>query len=123
MNNLQLADVLVAPTGVGLLYTAYEQGSDVAVWKNGSGAGRSTVSLKRTQAKPTLAFPGVERMELKRTKYHTVGTEEFVSVVTIATSIPVPIVSADRQDLYKQIMLTSINGFLITAMDTGAIPT
>jgi len=123
MLNLQLATTLVTPTGSGLLYTPYEQQGDLAVWKNGVGAGRSIVSLKRTQAKPTLAFPGVERMELKRQTYHTVDLKEYTVVVTIVTSIPVPILLADRTAAHLHAALLARDPILKDGMELGVIPT
>lgn len=123
MNNLQLATALAAPTGVGLLYTAYEQGPDSAVWKNGAGTGRSIVSLERTQPKPTLSFPGVERFSFKRSVYLTVNDVEYVSVATITTSIPVVIALADRTAMHLHIALLARDPVIKDAMETGAIPT
>lgn len=123
MNNLQLATTLVAPTGTGLLYTAYEQSGDAAVWKNGSGASRSSVSLKRVQAKPTPSFPGVERMELKRTNYITVGTVERTCVVTIITSIPVDVGLSDRTAIFTNAALLARDAIFQNAIETGVIPT
>lgn len=123
MLDLQLATTLAAPTGTGLLYTAFEQGGDLAVWKNGSGATRSVASLKRIQAKPTSVFAGVERLEFKRTNYITVGTTEYVLVGSIVTSIPVPIATADRTAFYTHLALLARDPFIKTAIETGAIPT
>lgn len=123
MNNLQLATTLVAPTGTGLLYTAYSQGGDEAIWKNGAGATRSIVSLKRVQPKPTPTFPGVERFELKRTAYHTVDSVEYVSVVTISASIPVPIGSSERTADFTNAALLARDAIFQAALETGVIPT
>jgi hypothetical protein len=123
MNNLQLATTLVTPTGTGLLYTAYEQSGDLVVWKNGSGATRSIVSLKRVQAKPTSAFVGVERMELKRTSYYTVGGIEYTVVDSHVTSIPVPIALADRTNVFIHHALLARDPVLQTAFETGGLPT
>lgn len=123
MNDLQLATTLAAPTGTGLLYTAYEQGSDVAVWKNGAGSTRTLVSLKRTQPKPTPSFPGVERLELKRTVYITVNDVEYTCVATITTSIPVVMSLSDRTAMHTHLGLLARDPVLKTAMETGAIPT
>lgn len=123
MNNLQLATTLVAPTGTGLLYVAYEQGGDVAVWKNGTGATRSSVSLKRTQPKPTPAFPGVERFELKRTVYFTVDDVEYTAVASIVTSIPVTADSTVRTNVQLHIGLLARDAILTDAITSGVIPT
>lgn len=123
MDNLQLATTLAAPTGTGLLYTAYEQGSDIAVWKNGSGATRSSVSLKRTQPKPTPSFPGVERMEFKRTVYFTVSDVEYQAVGTIVTSIPVTLDSAGRTAFFTNLALMARDTILSDAIASGVIPT
>lgn len=123
MNDLQLATTLAAPTGTGLLYVAYEQGSDQVVWKNGSGASRSSVALKRTQAKPTPTFPGVERMELKRTFYVTVDSVEYTCVGTITTSIPVVVGSSDRTAFFTNLALLARDAVLSNAISTGALPT
>lgn len=124
MNDLQLATTLVAPTGTGLLYTAYEQGSDVAVWKNGAGATRSLVSLKRTQPKPTPTFPGVERIEFKRTAYYAAvdGTER-TAVLTITTSIPVDADSSFRTAFFTNAALLARDSILSNAIASGVIPT
>lgn len=123
MNNLQLATALATPTGVGLLYTAYEQGGDLAVWKNGAGAGRSIVSLKRTQAKPAANFPGVERFDFKRSVYITVDTVEYIANVTITTSIPVVIALADRTAMFTHAALLARDPVFKDAMELGVVPT
>lgn len=96
MNALQLATTKVTPTGTGLTYGAYYQDGDKVIWKNGSGATRSEIQLTRVRPKPTLTFPGVERFEMKRTTYHTVNNVEYVAVAIMSTSIPVPVIAADR---------------------------
>lgn len=123
MLDLQLATTLVAPTGTGLLYTAFEQGPDTAVWKNGSGATRSSVSLKRQQAKPTPTFPGVERFEFKRTVYITIGDVEYIVPCSILTNIPVIIGSADRTAIFTNLALMGRDPFLSNAIANGVIPT
>jgi hypothetical protein len=123
MLDLQLATTLVNPTGTGLLYVAYEQGPDSAVWKNGSGATRSVIALRRVQAKPTPTFPGVERFELKRTMYTTIGDVEYVSVGAITTSIPVVIGSSDRTAFFTNLALLGRDPILSNAISTGQIPT
>lgn len=123
MNNLQLATTLVAPTGTGLLYTAFEQGSDVAAWVNGSGTTRSRVSLKRVQAKPTPTFPGVERLTFKRQVYFTVNDVEYVAVADIVTSIPVTLDSAGRTAFFTNLALMARDPILQSGIETGAIPT
>lgn len=123
MNNLQLATTLVAPTGTGLLYVAYEQGGDLAVWKNGSGATRSVVSMKRVQAKPTTVFAGVERIELKRTNYVTVGAIEYTIVSSLVTSVPVPVALADRTAVFTQLALLARDPVFQASLETGVIPT
>jgi hypothetical protein len=123
MNNLQLETTLVAPTGTGLLYSAYDQRGDLAVWKNGSGASRSTVALKRVQAKPTSTFPGVERFELKRTNYITVDSVEYTCVATLTTSIPVVVGLSDRTAIHLHAALLAQNAIFSDAIETGVIPT
>lgn len=123
MNNLQLATTLAAPTGTGLLYVAFEQGADLAVWKNGSGATRSSVSLKRVQAKPTSAFVGTERLELKRTNYVTVGAIEYTIVSSLVTSIPVPVALADRTAVFTHLALLARDPVFQAGCETGVIPT
>lgn len=123
MNNLQLATTLAAPTGTGLLYVAFEQGSDTAVWKNGSGAARSIVSMKRVQAKPTSAFVGTERIELKRTNYITVGAIEYTIVGSLVTSIPAAIALADRTAVFTQLALLARDPVFQASLETGVIPT
>lgn len=123
MNNLQLATTLVAPTGTGLLYTAYEQGSDVAVWVNGAGATRSQVSLKRTQPKPTSTFPGVTRLELKRTVYFTVNDVEYVAVGSIVTSIPVTMDSTARTAFFTNLALLARDPVMSDGIASDVIPT
>lgn len=123
MNNLQLATTLVAPTGTGLLYTAFEQGSDIAAYINGAGATRSRIALKRIQAKPTPAFPGVERLNFKRTVYFTVNAVEYVAVVDINTSVPVVMPLADRTALFTHAALLARDPVFQAGIETGAIPT
>lgn len=123
MNNLQLATTLVAPTGTGLLYTAFEQGSDIAAFVNGSGATRSRVALKRTQAKPSASFPGVERLNFKRTVYLTVNDVEYAVVYDLTTSIPAVIALADRTSVFLHGALLARDPVFQTAIETGAIPT
>jgi hypothetical protein len=123
MNNLQLATTLVAPTGTGLLYAAYDQRGDLATWKEGSGASRSIVSLKRVQAKPTSTFPGVERFELKRTNYITVDSVEYTCVVSLTTSIPVVVGLSDRTAIHLHAGLLAQDSIFSDAIETGVIPT
>lgn len=123
MNDLQLATTLAAPTGTGLLYTAYLQSGDEARWTNGSGATRSLISLKRVQAKPTPTFPGVERMEFKRTVYITVNSIEYTCVGSIVTSIPVVIGSSDRTAFFTNLALMARDGVMSSAISSGVIPT
>lgn len=123
MTDLQLAAALATPTGTGLLYVAYDQGSDTAVWKNGAGATRSLVSLTRVQPKPTPTFPGVERFEFKRYAYYTVADVEYVSVITLGASIPVPIGSSDRTAIHLNAALLARDPIFKSAIETGAIPT
>jgi len=123
MNNIQLGTTLVAPTGTGLLYTAYDQGSDLAVWKNDVGVNRSIVSLKRVQAKPTPTFPGTERFNFKRTTYHTVSGVEYVAVCEMVTSIPVPITLADRTAIHLNAAMLYDGAFMKQAIEYGYMPT
>jgi hypothetical protein len=123
MNNLQLATTLVAPTGTGLLYTAFEQGGDIAAYVNGSGATRSRIALKRVQAKPTPTYPGVERLNFKRTVYLTVNSIEYPVVLDINTSIPVVIALADRTAFFTHAALMARDPIFQSAIETGAIPT
>lgn len=123
MDNLQLATTLVAPTGTGLLYTAYEQGGDSAVWVNGAGATRSSVSLKRTQPKPTSSFPGVARMEFKRTVYFTVADVEYTAVASIVTSIPVTADTTVRTGIFTNLALMARDPVLSNAIASDVIPT
>jgi selenocysteine lyase/cysteine desulfurase len=123
MDNLQLATTLVAPTGTGLLYIAYDQRGDLATWKVGSGASRSIVSLKRVQAKPTSTFPGVERFELKRTNYITVDSVEYTCVATLTTSIPVVVGLSDRTAIHVHAALLAQDSIFSDAIETGVIPT
>jgi hypothetical protein len=123
MNDLKLETTLVAPTGIGLLYSAFDQRGDLAKWKNGVGADRSEVLLKRTQAKPTSVFPGVERFDLKRSIYHTIDSVEYVSVVQLVTSIPVPITGAQRTAIHLHAALLAQNSIFKNAIETGVIPT
>lgn len=123
MNNLQLATTLVAPTGTGLLYTAYDQRGDLAVWKEGTGASRSIVSLKRVQAKPTSTFPGVERFEMKRTNYITVDSVEYTNVITLTSSIPVVVGLSDRTAIHLHAALLAQDAVFKAALETGVIPT
>lgn len=123
MNDLQLATTLVAPTGTGLLYTAFEQGNDIAAFVNGSGASRSRIALKRVQAKPTPAYPGVERLNFKRTRYVTVAGVEYPVITDITTSIPVVVLLADRTEAHLHLSLMARDPMLKLAMESGAIPT
>jgi hypothetical protein len=123
MQDLQLATTLVAPTGTGLLYSAYDQRGDSAKWKNGVGADRSEVLLKRTQAKPTSVFPGVERFDLKRAIYHTIDGVEYVAVVNLVTSIPVPMTGAQRTAIHLHAALLAQDDIFKDAIETGVIPT
>lgn len=123
MNNLQLATTLAAPTGTGLLYTAYEQGQNSCAWVNGSGSSRSRVDLKRVQPKPTPTFPGVERLELKRTVYVTVNGVEYPVIARIETSIPAVVGTSDRTAAFTQLALLARDPIFQAAMESGAIPT
>lgn len=123
MNNLQLATTLVAPTGTGLLYVAYGQGNDEAIWKNGAGATRSDVSLKRTQPKPTATFPGVERFEFKRRQYFTVSDIEYVAVGSIVVSIPLTLDASGRTAFFTNLALLARDPIQQAAIESGVIPT
>jgi len=123
MLDLQLATTLVAPTGTGLLYTAYKQDGNSAVWRNGAGVGRSVVSMSRVEPKPTSVFPGVERISFKRTIYLTVGTVEYGAIIEVSTSIPVPIALADRTAIFTHGALLARDSRLQAAIETGVIPT
>lgn len=123
MTDLQLAAALATPTGTGLLYVAYSQGGDEAVWKNGTGVTRSLVSLKRVQPKPTPTFPGVERFELKRTSYHTVSDVEYVAVVNLVASIPVPVDATARGAIFLNAALLARDNIFGAAIGSGVIPT
>lgn len=123
MNNLQLATTLVAPTGSGLLYTAYDQGSDIAVWVNGSGSTRSKIELRRTKAKPTPTFAGVERLNFKRTQYETVNGIEYPVIVEFVTSIPVAVTLATRQNAALHAALLARDPVFKDAVEQGVIPT
>jgi len=123
MLDLQLATTLAAPTGTGLLYGTYEQGPDSAVWKNGVGTGRSVVSMKRVQPKPTASHPGVERIEFKRVIYLTVDSVEYPCIVSLTTSIPVVIGASDRTAIHLHAALLARDPVFKTAVETGAIPT
>lgn len=123
MNNLQLATTLVAPTGTGLLYVPMGgDPQDSVGYINSSGATRSILTLKRTQPKPTSTFPGVHRLELKRLAYFTVGEVEYVAVASVVTSIPVPIVLADRTSVFTNLALLARDDILKNAIETGVIP-
>jgi len=121
--DLQLATTLAAPTGTGLLYTAYEQSGDLAAYVNGSGATRSRIALKRTQAKPTPTYPGVERLNFKRTVYLTINSIEYPVVIDINTSIPVVIALADRTACFTHTALMARDPIFKAAIETGALPT
>lgn len=124
MNNLQLATTLVAPTGTGLLYVP--QGGDpqdTASYSNGTGATRSAVILRRTQPKPTLTFPGVTRMELKHRSFYTISGVEYPVVTSLVTSIPVPVVLADRTAIFTALALLARDPVWQSALETGNIPT
>lgn len=131
MNNLQLALTLVASTGSGKLYFPYSQEADKAIWIEGVGSSRSRIDFTRTRPKPTATFPGVERLEMKRTSYHTVGLTEYTSVMTLVSSIPVPVTQADRTtDLQQMLLMANTdNNFAIATNPwpygilTGIIPT
>lgn len=124
MNDLQLATTLVAPTGTGLLYVAYEQGPDRAVWVNGSGATRSSVFLKRTQPKPSNSdFPGVEQMELRRVQFITVNSIEYQMSVSMITRIPVIVGLSDRTAFHLNAALLARDPVFKTALESGVIPT
>lgn len=105
------------------VFGAFSQGEDLAVWKRGAGATREILALKRVQAKPTSVFPGVERLELKRTNYVTVNGVEYVAVATLNTSIPVLMSLADRTSFYKKFAMIMRDAAFQTAAETGAIPT
>lgn len=124
MNNLQLATTLVAPTGTGLLYVP--QGGDpqdVASYLNGSGSTRSSITLRRTQPKPTSAFPGVTRMELRRQTFYTVNAIEYTCVWYLGASIAVPVALADRTADFTRMALLARDPIWQSAVESGVIPT
>lgn len=123
MNNLQLATTLVAPTGTGLLYIPKTQGENIAEWVNGVGDGRSAIRMNRTLAKPTLTYPGVDRMSMKRTIYHTINGVEYPLIVDIVTSIPVPITLAQRTAAFTQGALWARDPWVQYAFENSALPT
>lgn len=105
MNNIQLGTAFGATTGTGLLYTPYSQGADQAIWKNGSGATRSIITMNRTKPKPTPTFPGVERLELKTTQFFTVSSVEFMSVVGLVSSVPTVMSQSLRDAQFTQLAM------------------
>jgi len=125
MNDLQLATTPVAPTGTGLLYSAYDQGSDIAVWKNGAGVTRSLVQLTRVQPKPTPTFSGVERFEFKTYRYFQIPASgvEVVTVLTLSASIPAAVTLADRQISSLQMNLLARDPIWKNAIELGTLPT
>jgi len=123
MNSKQLATTLAAPTGTGLLYAAYDQGSDVAVWKNSVGSGRSIISINRTQAKPTATFAGVERFDVKMALYKTISDVEYVGIVRILTSIPVAMTPTERTQLALTLGLLGQDTDVQAAITAGTMPT
>jgi hypothetical protein len=123
MQDLQLATTLVAPTGTGLNYLAYQSDGDIARWKEGVGEDRSEVLLKRVQAKPTSTSAGVERMTLKRTIYHTIDGIEYPSVVSLVTSTPVAMTAAQRTAIHLNAALLARDDIFKDAIETGVIPT
>lgn len=123
MDNLQLATTLVAPTGTGLLYTAYGQGEDSAVWKNGTGTSRSEISFKRIRPKPTPSHAGVTRLELKRTSYVTVADVEYPVVTTITTSIPVVADATARTNAFLHLALLARDDIFSDGVSSDVLPT
>jgi hypothetical protein len=123
MVDLQLATTLTNPTGTGLLYVAYYQGGDLAIWKNGSSGARSIVSFKRVQPKPTPAFSGVDRFEVKRTTYVSIDGIEYPSVVTLTSSIPVQATLGVRTDIHTNAALLARDPLVKAAFETGVMPT
>lgn len=96
-SNIALNTTLGTATGTGKTFKPFSIDADVATFKEVGAAARPAVlSVKRVQPKATKTFPGVERGEIKLTEYVTVGTVEYPVIMTITTSIPVPITSAQR---------------------------
>lgn len=103
--NLQFATTVVAPTGTGLLYLPYGQNMDQVIWKNGTGATRSTLTLNRTRPKPTPSFPGVDRLDFKCNQFFTVGSTEYQAVIGLTASIPTVADATLRGDLFNRLIL------------------
>jgi hypothetical protein len=125
MDNLQQALALVAPTGVGLLYTPYSQGVDISAWKCGGGAYRSSITFKRTQPKPTPTFEGVERGDfgIQDTWIDaTTGITE-IAVARLVTSIPVSLSLVNKQAFYQRMAILMADPTIKAAFETGGLPT
>jgi hypothetical protein len=122
MNTIQLANVVVAPTGTGLLYQPYRQGPDQAQWVNGSGATRSGLTYNRSVPKPTPTFPGVDRVEMKTNQFFTVGAVEYQAIVGVYASIPTIMSQADRQALWNRAIFMTYDGVFASALINNIHP-
>jgi hypothetical protein len=124
MTDVQLQAVVVLHTGTGVLYSGYSQGPDNCIWQNNATpATRSILQLNRTKPKPTLTFPGVDRLEFKNTQYFTVGTTEYQSVISMTSSVPVVADAAHRQLLVDRMCFMTQKAAWSDALKLVAFPT
>lgn len=97
MANIQLGTTLGAATGTGREYKPFSLTGDTALYKELAPSGRSDLlSVKRTLPKATKTYPGVERGEIKLTRFITVDDVEYPCIFTLTSAVPVPVASAAR---------------------------
>jgi len=113
--NIQLATTIAAPTGSGFLFVPLGSYGDSFRYIQSGAAGRpAELSFKRTAPKPTATFPGVDRGEIKLTEYVTVGTVEYAIITAINSSVPVPVLTAQRTAQATRVGLVSGFGTLMS---------
>jgi len=108
LNNIQNPTTLAAFTGTGELYVAYSSDANSAVFKHLTTG--NTISIKRTQPKPSGTSLGVERIEAKLTRYFTVSGVVHSMIATVSTSLPVAVADATERDNFWKMIAFLVRG-------------
>lgn len=123
MGNIVLGTTLGTPTGTGKTFKPFSMNGDAALFKESGATGRPAVlSVKRVLPKATKTSSGVERGEIKLTEYVTVGDVEHAVITTIATSVPVPVATAQRTAQATRLALIAGTTVLSDLMTDQSIP-
>lgn len=120
MDNIQLGTAIAAPTGTGELYTAFSSDANSAVFKELTSG--NLISVKRTPPKPSGASLGVERAEVKITRFVTVADVVHSVICTFSVSIPVAVGGTARDEAWLQSVLVVRNALFSDIIEYAKIP-